>query len=245
MMLLVRRLRLCLAAGLFAAMLTASPASLAHAASAPQSQPITTGSPSEKMDAPEPNSEMEAYRHSSTVQVLARALHVPTERAAQLFEDFNSGLLLLIIAYFLAKYLPAAFRARREKISRDLVDARSATEMANQRLQAVEARLASLDTEIESIRKQAAHDSAGDQRRIEDSLEAERARIVRSAEQEIAAAQAAAQRELKQFAASLAVDRAMSRIELSTDQDRALIHEFTDGLAGVLHAGDFEKRGRN
>jgi F-type H+-transporting ATPase subunit b len=207
--------------------------------------PLTTGSPDEKMDAPEPNAEMEAYRHSSTVQALARILHVSTERAAMIFEDFNSGLLIFAILYFLFKFLPKAFRERRSKIEHDLVDARSATELANQRLQGVEARLAMLDTEIEGIRQQAAHASQDDQKRIEASLETERQRIIRSAEQEISAAKSAAQRELKRFAADLAVERAMSRIELSADADRVLVNEFTDGLAGQLHAGDFKKRGQN
>jgi F-type H+-transporting ATPase subunit b len=208
-------------------------------------QPMTTGSPAEKMDAGATNSQEEGYRHSSTVQLLARTLHVSTERGAQIFEDLNSGLLILAILYFLLKYLPKAFRDRRTKIERDLVDARSATELANQRLRGVEARLTMLDTEIEGIRQQATHASADDQKRIEASLETERQRIIRSAEQEISAAQSAAQRELKRFAADLAVERAMSRIELSADADRVLVHEFTAGLAGQLHAGDFKKRGQN
>ena len=213
--------------------------------SSTQPQPITTGSPTQKMDPGETNAQMEKYRHSATVAAIGRFLHVSTERAAVIFEDFNSGLLIVIILYFVVKYLPRAMRTRRATIVHDLADARSATEMANQRLAAVEARLAALDSDIEGIRQHAAQDSAGDQQRIEASLEAERQRIIRSAEQEIGAAQAAAQRELKRFAADLAVERAMSRIELSADADRVLVHEFTDSLSGVLHGGDFSKRGQN
>jgi F-type H+-transporting ATPase subunit b len=208
-------------------------------------QPMTNGAPGQKMDAGETDKEMEAYRHSSTVQAIAHVLHISVERAAQIFEDFNSGLLILAIGYFLVKFLPKAFQARRSKIDHDLADARSATELANQRLQAVEARLAALDGEIEAIRQHAAHDSEGDQKRIAASLEEERARIIRSAEQEIGAAQAAAQRELKRFAADLAVDRAMTRIELTPDDDRVLVHDFTESLATKLHPGGYQKRGQN
>ncbi len=206
---------------------------------------MTTGAPGQKMDAGEADAEMEVYRHSSTVQFLARILHVSVERAAQIFEDLNSGLLIAVLAYMLIKFLPKAFQTRRAKIEHDLADARSATELANQRLKAVEARLAALDSEIEEIRQHAAHDSEGDQKRIEASLEEERARIVHSAEQEISAAQAAAQRELKRFAANLAVERAMSRIELSAETDRALIQDFTENLGATLHGGEFTKRGQN
>lgn len=237
----MRFLRFCLGSAFLGLALTAA----AQSPHATAQQPIATGSPSEKMDAGQSNAQEEAYRHSSTVQTLARVLHLPIERTAQLFEDFNSGLLILVIGYFLVKYLPGAFRARREKIDKELADARSATEMANQRLQAVEARLAALDKDIEAIRRQAAQDSAGDQKRIEASLEVERARIIRSAEQEIGAAQAAAQRELKRFAAGLAVDRAISRIDLSAADDRLLIHDFTENLGSMLQSGDFKKRGQN
>jgi F-type H+-transporting ATPase subunit b len=199
-----------------------------------QLNPIATGSAQQKADAGASNNEEEGYRHSSTVGAIARVLHVPVETAAKIFEDFNSAVLILVVGYYLAKFLPKAFRARREKISKDLVDARSATEIANQRLAAVESRLAMLDTEIEGIRRQAAEDSKEDEQRIRESLEAERERIVRAAGHEIDAAQAAAQRELKTFAANLAIERAIERIHLSDEQDHALIDEFTQSLAGQL-----------
>ena len=69
-----------------------------------------------------------------------------------------------------------------------------------------------------------------DEKRIHASLESERERIVASAEQEVAAAQSAAQRELKKFAADLAIDNAMRKIQLSNDTDRALIREFGKSL---------------
>ncbi|MGA7350444.1 MAG: ATPase, partial [Acidobacteriaceae bacterium] len=68
------------------------------------------------------------------------------------------------------------------------------------------------------------------EQRIHAALETERERIVASAEQEIGAVQAAAQRDLKKFAANLAIDNAMRRIQLSTDTDRALVREFGKSL---------------
>jgi F-type H+-transporting ATPase subunit b len=230
---------------LVAVVLALTCAAPAHSQDQGGELPITNGSPSQKMDAGQSNKQMEQYRHSSAVQALGRLLHVSAERAAMIFEDFNSGVLIFAIGYGLFKYLPGAFKTRREKIERDLADARSATELANERLKAVEARLAGLDKDIEAIRQHAAHDSAMDQKRIEESLEAERARIVRSAEQEIAAAQAAAQRELKRFAANLAVDRAISRVQLSAEDDQTLVRDFTENLDSMLRSGDFARRGRN
>jgi F-type H+-transporting ATPase subunit b len=96
----------------------------------------------------------------------------------------------------------------------------------------VEARLSRLGSEIEAIRAQAEKDSVEDERRIHATLEAERERIIASAEQEIASLQAAAQRELKKFAADLAIDSAMRRMQVSTDTDRALVRDFSMGLSG-------------
>jgi F-type H+-transporting ATPase subunit b len=184
----------------------------------------------ERMDTPETNSSIEQYRHSKTVQAIARMTGLKVETTAQIFEDFNSGVLIFAIAFFLFKLVPGLFRKRSAALQKDLSLARAATEDANRRLAEVEARLSRLDSEIEAIRQQAERDSAEDEKRIQAALEDERARIVASAEQEIGAAQAAAQRELKKFAADLAVDSAMHRIQLSTETDRALVREFGKGL---------------
>lgn len=191
----------------------------------------------EKMDTPETNSEEEGYRHSASVQFLARVMHVKTETAAQIFEDFNSAIIWGAILWFLFKTLPGVFRKRSEKISKELVEAHSITEEARERLAAVEARLAKLDSEIAAIHKQAEQDSAEDEKRIRASLEEERKRVIESAEQEIEAFGSAAQRDLKKFAADLAVDRALQRIHLGADADRILVENFTADLAGVSGKG--------
>ncbi len=191
----------------------------------------------EKMDAPETHSEEEQYRHSSSVQYIARVLHTDTETAAKIFEDFNSAIMILAIAWFLVKVLPKAFRQRSATIQKELVEARSATEEARKRLTAVEARLARLDSEIDAIRKHAEFDSQEDEKRIKASLEEERKRIIESAEQEIEAFGATAQRDLKRFAADLAVDRAMQRIHLGADADRILVKNFAADLSGTQENG--------
>jgi F-type H+-transporting ATPase subunit b len=197
-----------------------------QAAPTPAQQANAEAAKVEHMDTPETNSGIEQYRHSKTVQAIARMTGLKVETTAQIFEDFNSGVLIFVIAFFLLKLIPGLFRKRSETIQKDLSTARTATEDANRRLAEVEARLSRLGSEIEAIRQQAEHDSAEDEKRIAAALEAERERIVASAEQEIAAAQATAQRELKKFAADLAIDSAMHRIQLSTDTDRALVREF-------------------
>ncbi|HZZ40314.1 MAG TPA: ATP synthase F0 subunit B [Acidobacteriaceae bacterium] len=184
----------------------------------------------EHMDAPEGENQMEQYRHSAVVQSIARYGHVSTETAAEIFEDFNSGVLLGTILIVLFKVVPKMLRSRSEKLQQDLVGARLATEEANRRLAGVEARLQRLDSEIDAIRQQVEQEAVHDEKRIHAAMESERERIVASAEQEIAATQAAAQRDLKKFAADLAIDHAMRKVQLSTDTDRALVREFGKNL---------------
>jgi F-type H+-transporting ATPase subunit b len=170
--------------------------------------------------------ETEKYRHSASVQAFARLLHLDVETAATAFEYINFAVILLAVGIPLFRILPKAMRERSEKLSKDLADARTATADANSRLSAVEAKLAGLDVEISAIRKQVEEEMREDESRIKASIGEESARIVASAEQEIQVAAAQARRGLKEYAADLAIDRALSQLKLSEDTDRALIAEF-------------------
>jgi F-type H+-transporting ATPase subunit b len=176
-------------------------------------------------------SEKDQYRHSPSVATLGDWFHLDQEPAARLFEWVNFAVLAGVILFFAGKYLPKTFRAKREHIQRRLADARTATEEAHERLAAIEQRLARMDEEIASISKQAEKDSVEDEARIKASIETERQRIVAASTRDIAAAASAAQRDLKRFAAGLAVDRAAQSLVLTADDDRDLLQEFSGSLA--------------
>jgi F-type H+-transporting ATPase subunit b len=172
----------------------------------------------------------DVYRHSASVKLIGRWLHLDKESAARLFEYLNFAILAGAILFALSKYLPKTFRENRANIQHRLLDARTATEQANQRLAAIEQRLGRLDEEIAAISKQAEKDSVDDEARIKSSIEEERRRIVESASKDIAAAASAAQRDLKRFAAGLAVDRAAQKLVLTEGDDRSLLQEFAQSL---------------
>jgi F-type H+-transporting ATPase subunit b len=150
--------------------------------------------------------------------------------ASGFFWALNAILLFVVVGYYLVTGLPKAFRSRRQQLDRQIVEARSATEKAEERLRAVEERLSHLDSEIAAVREQAERDSANDEIRIRQAMEDEKKKIVTAAEQEVAAAGAAAERRLRKFAAELAVDRATSRLHLTEGDDRTLIQEFASSL---------------
>lgn len=177
------------------------------------------------------------YRHSASVRLLAKWLHLDKETAARLFEYLNFAILAGAVLFGLSKYLPKTFRANREEIQHKLTEARTATEEARERLAAIEQRLSRLDEEIAGIASQAEKDSVEDEARIKASIEAERQRIMEAVSRDIAAASSAAQRELKRFAAGLAVDRAAQRMALTENEDRALIQEFSQNLSQQARNG--------
>jgi F-type H+-transporting ATPase subunit b len=153
----------------------------------------------------------DVYRHSASVKLIGRWLHLDKEAAARLFEYLNFAILAGAVLFALLKYLPKTFRAQREDIQHRLVEARTATEQANQRLAAIEQRLSRLDEEV--------------------------AAIMEAVSRDIAAASSSAQRDLKRFVAGLAVDRAAQRIALTEDDDRALVQEFSKSLSQQIRNG--------
>lgn len=189
-------------------------------------QPLGNVSRAEKVDAPETNSQLEEFRHSPAVQRMGARLHLSTETTAKIFEDINSAIMIGAILWFIFRFVPGMYRKRSEKLTKEVSEARFATTQANERLAVVEERLSKLSIEIDAIRQQTEHDAIDDEKRIHESLEAEKQRILASVDQEIETAGAVARRNLKQYAASLAIDRASSEIRLTEADDRALIRSF-------------------
>ena len=180
------------------------------------------------------------FLHSSTVQALARTLHLSLDTTVVLFLGINFAIIFFAIAIPLRRTLPKILRKRSETLSQDLSDARKATADAQARLSAVESQLAGLGEEIRKLTAQVEQESVEDERRIKASLGEESARIVAAAEQEIETAVIQAKRGLRSFAADLAIGQAEKQIALTPETDRALIAEFVAGVAG-----DAGKGGRN
>jgi F-type H+-transporting ATPase subunit b len=135
------------------------------------------------------------------------------------------------------KLLPGLFSARSTSIQKSIEDARKASAQANTRLSEIESRLGRLDAEIASIRSSAEQQAKTEEERLRASTEEEKNKIVQAAEQEIAAAQSAAQRELKQFVAQLAVSLAEKKISVNDNTVRELVRSFTNDLGNDAKGG--------
>ena len=198
------------------------------------STPINTV-PEKKAEEQDSN---EAYRHSASVQKMGHMIGLNTEQAATAFEVLNFIVLAIGIGFLAVKTLPKAFRDRSTSIQKNLVDARTATEEASARLNAVEDRLSKLDAEIAGMRAQVEAETARDDERMRVAIEDEKAKILAAADSEIQAATASARRELQRHAAELAIEHAARRLVVTAETDRLLIQGFAQQLMG-------EKGGQN
>lgn len=196
----------------------------ATSASAPTAPPLAAVSKAgdKETEAEEDN----VYRHAPIVQSIAKKFNLSVETTARFFEWINFAILALAIGIPLAKVMPKILRKRSETLSHNLESARKMTQDANTRLSAVEAKLSKLGDEIADIRTHVEEESKQDEVRIKAAIKEESGRIVASAEQEITLAAAQARRGLQNFAAELAIEKAVRQLKLTPETDRELIAEF-------------------
>lgn len=199
---------------------------------APQGQPVEHAQQPENRTETkkEEASDTETFRHSPSVKALARITGLSLDQTFWVSLIINFIIVVAILWVLLKKTLPVAFRNRGQAIQKRMEEARSASEEARRRLAEVEGRLSRLDIEIADMRRRAEVGAAAEQERILAEAEEERRRIIASTEQEINAAANNARRELKAYAAKLAVDLAAKKISVDNATDQTLVREFVAQL---------------
>jgi len=180
-------------------------------------------------EAAEPD-ENKQFKESPSVRWLAGLTGLSARGAYWVLVSLNFAIIAVAIFWISKSAFPQMFRARTEAIKKGLEEARKSSEDAQRRLSDIESRLSRLDSEIASMRAETEKDLAAEEERIRAAAEEDRRRIVEGAEQEIEAASRAALRDLKAYAADLAVALAEKRIQVDAGTDRALVHSFVDQL---------------
>lgn len=178
-----------------------------------------------------------AFKSSPSVVFLARITGLDLRHAYWLAVLLNFIVIAAVLFWAARKYLPGAFRARTAAIQQAMEEARRASEDANRRLAAVEARLAKLGDEISAMKASGEADLAAEEARIKAAAEEDGRKIVESAEQEITAAAKAARRDLTSYAADLAISLAKKQIHVDPATDSSLVRNFSDRLASAESAG--------
>ncbi len=170
------------------------------------------------------------FKQSGSVKLLARITGLSLHSAYWLAIGLNFAVIALAIVWFSRSKLPGMFRSRTESIRKTMDEAQRASAEAQRRLGEIEGRLAKLDGEIAAMRSQAEAEASGEEARIQAAAQQEARKIEEQVAQEIEAAARLAQRDLKAYAAELAISLAEKRIQVDASTDRALVESFVGQL---------------
>ena len=129
-----------------------------------------------------------------------------------IFRWLNFILVFGGIGYLVAKHGGAFFSANARGISARIVEATAVKAEADRELSAAQAKLAHLDQDVAELRAEAQKSWAAEAERLRVSGAAEIAKIQQAARAELAASERAAQQQVRELAASLAVERAAALV---------------------------------
>jgi len=112
------------------------------------------------------------------------------------------------IAYLIGKNGGSFFRGNAKAIAASIVEATTAKAEADRELREVETKIERIDRDVAEMREEARRNWAAESERLRASGQAEIEKIVHAAQEELAATERAAQQQVREMAASMAVERA-------------------------------------
>jgi F0F1-type ATP synthase membrane subunit b/b' len=136
------------------------------------------------------------------------------------------------MAYLIAKNGGAFFRGNAKAIAASITEAQAAKAAADRELSEVNAKISRLDQEVAELREAARRDGATEAERLRVSGLAEIEKIKQAAWAELAATERVSQQQLREAAASMAVERAGAVVNsrMNGEVRARLFHSFLGGL---------------
>jgi F-type H+-transporting ATPase subunit b len=166
----------------------------------------------------------------------------------------NFAILAVGLGYLMAKNLPALFTSRTTEIQKGISEAQQMKQDAERRSAEMDARLSALGADIERFRAQSAAEMQQEGDRIGQETAAQLKRIEQHAAVEIESVGKTARRQLKDYAAELALGLAEERLRTRMDgaTESALVDDFVRDLErqasqnnGSQNAGSLNKGTQN
>ena len=144
----------------------------------------------------------------------------------------NFAILAVGLGYLINKNLPPFFRSRTAEIQQGITEAQQIKRDAEARVAQVEARLQKLGDDIDQFRKQSREEMQQEGERIRQETTKQLSHLEHQGQQEIESAGKLARRELKEYAAKLALDLAEQRVRerLNRGTETALVDGFIQDL---------------
>lgn len=139
----------------------------------------------------------------------------------ELWKFVNLGIFIALMVYVTKKPLTEAFKAKREAIRSELINAEKEKQAAIAELTSIEAKLAQLETEKQEILQRAKDEAAEEKKRLADHTAAEIERLKKQAEAELNRLSNQSRAELRRFSAEesirLAEEKLRARIDGTAD----------------------------
>ncbi|HXP88947.1 MAG TPA: ATP synthase F0 subunit B [Bryobacteraceae bacterium] len=154
------------------------------------------------------------------------------EDNTNLWKWANFAILAAGLGYFIGKHAPGMFKARTAEIQKGIAEAQQVKRDAEKRAAEVDAKMTRLGADIEAFRAQAKTEMEREGARIRQETTAQIEKIHQQSALEIEFAGKTARRELREYAAQLALDLAKQRIQqrMTPALDAALVAGFVADL---------------
>ena len=147
----------------------------------------------------------------------------------------NLAIFIAVLIYILRKPLSDAFKAKRDAIRSELIKAEEEKQAALKRLGEVEARLASLEGDVQAMLKRANDEAAEDKDRLGEQTEFEIKRLRDQVNAEIARITVQSKVELRKYSAEESIRRAEERLRAQIDlaKDSILVKANINAIGGL------------
>ena len=196
----------------------------------PQNPDTATGEELAGAASGEAGEENAQFKYSKSVVWMGHLVGLGPHASYLVYWFINFVLVVLFFVLLFRSSVPKMFRDRTQAIQKGIREAQAASAEAARRLSDIESRLAKLDTEVAEIQSSAESEAAAEEARIRQAVEEDKRKILEGVETEIGAIARNARRELKTYAATLAVDLASRKIKVDDTTDQALLREFVGQL---------------
>ena len=172
-----------------------------------------------------------AQEHAEKTETAEHKTSEP-EGPGAIWKWANFVILAVGIGYVIAKQLPPRFASRKTEIQQGIVEAQKMKQDAERRAAEMDARLAALGADIEKFRVQSGAEMRQEGERIAQETAAQIKRIEAQAAVEIDTAGKTARRQLKEYAAELALGLAEERLRARMDSatESTLVTNFVHDL---------------
>ena len=153
----------------------------------------------------------------------------------EIWKFVNLAIFIAILTYLLKKPLSEAFKTKRDAIRAELIKAEEEKNAALGRLTAIEARLAQLEVEKQSILDKAKEEAEEERRRLSDQTRVDIARLREQADAEIARLTLQKRAELRRFSAEESIRLAEQKLQsqIGVDADARIVRASIQEIEGL------------